>query len=175
MVVNQPQPEQTARESLVEVPPPDDATAATPGLQESSCRNEDGTVSCDFVAKGRFRGPACEGFLGSCELLKHGYGYKPRVAAAIAACWERVGPAACNMTVRQRCIREAFRTACPDPRFTTTCEIALDRCRHQHVRPDFDVTECVQALSSLEGSELEWAQGALGPTAEGCKLMFPVY
>lgn len=43
-------------------------------------------------------------------------------------------------------------------------------------RVTYTVDECVQVLSSLsDAGERGWASGAMGPTREGCKLMFPVY
>lgn len=154
----------------------DPETEEDPRLSpQGVCDNDVGEVSCDFITPAVFRGPACEGFAGSCGLLKDGYGYKPRVAAAIARCWQDKGAAACNMRVRQRCNREGIASACPDPQFTAHCEQALDQCRQRGQRPDFDLEECVKTLSSLEGGNLEWAKSAIGPSREGCKLMFPVY
>jgi hypothetical protein len=152
-----------------------DVVDEPPATSEQACNNEEGEVLCDFIVSGQFTGPACEGFRGACELLDKGYGYKRRVAAAIARCWESKGRAACQIRVRQRCNREALRSACPDPQFTSYCLDALDRCRQKGQRPDFDLDECVLALSSLEGGNLEWAKSAIGPSREGCKLMFPVY
>lgn len=157
------------------VEPDAEAFVEAPSESSLACDNDVGEVSCDFTSHGQFTGPACEGFTGSCELLKKGYGYKRRVAGAIAACWEREGRAACNIRVRQRCNREGLRTACPDSQFTAYCLDALQRCQDKRQRPDFDLDECIQALSSLEGGNLDWAKDAIGPSAEGCKLMFPVY
>lgn len=141
----------------------------------SSCDNDVGDVSCAFV-DGRFRGPACEGFAGTCDLLREGAGYRPRVAEAIAHCFAQRGHAACNIRVRQRCIREAFDHACPDPVHEPFCRDAVDRCRAAGQRPDFDVDECVRALSATQpGDDLEWTKSAIGPTREGCRLTFTVY
>lgn len=180
--ISAPQPSEPAGYAMVADPPPElvaepeqEAVAEAPAETELACDNDVGEISCDFTSQAQFSGPACEGFTGSCELLKKGYGYKRRVAGAIASCWEREGRAACNIRVRQRCNREGLRTACPDPQFTAPCQDALQRCRDKRRRPDFDLDECTQALSSLEGGNLDWAKDAIGPSAEGCKLMFPVY
>lgn len=53
----------------------------------------------------------------------------------------------------------------PDPQFTSYCLDALDRCRTKGQRPDFDLDECVLALFSLEGGNLDWAKSAIGPRA----------
>ena len=144
-------------------------------ILSGGCNNDEGVPSCAFAHSQRFAGPACEGFAGSCESLQNGYGYRPRIAAAIARCWERRGTAACNINVRKRCIRNSLAEACPDPQFTASCEQTLTRCRQRGQKPRFSVGECVKALSSLEGRELDWARSAMGPSGEGCKLMFPVY
>ncbi len=146
---------------------PDEPTKPT-------CDNDQGQVSCDFIDH-RFRGPACEGFAGSCGLLKDSYGFRPRVAAEIAKCWKKRGRAACNIFVRKQCIRASLKHACPDPSFTPFCEGAIKRCRQKGQYPQFKVSECVSTLSSLKGGNLNWAKGAIGPSREGCRLMFPVY
>lgn len=180
--ISAPQPSEPAGyEIFTELPPapmvePEpQAVAEAPEETELTCDNDVGEISCEFTSQAQFSGPACEGFTGSCELLQKGYGYKRRVAGSIAACWKREGRAACNIRVRQRCNREGLRAACPDPQFTAYCQDALQRCRDKRQRPDFDLDECIQALSSLQGGNLNWAKNAIGPTAEGCKLMFPVY
>lgn len=169
VTVPQPTPAATGTEELVE------EVHTAESASGPACSNDEGDVSCDFV-DARFDGPACEGFAGSCQLLQRGYGYRPRVAAAIARCWDKRGRAACNMRVKQQCIREAFQEACPDPAFNEFCASAEQRCKDAGKRPDFGVDECVRAMSSIEGRELEWAKGATGsPSREGCRLMFPVY
>ncbi|MCA9595649.1 MAG: hypothetical protein KC776_20180 [Myxococcales bacterium] len=141
----------------------------------SGCNNDVGDVNCNWVNERTFSGPACEGFGGTCDLLAKGYGYRLRVGAAVARCFEERGRAACDIRVRKQCFRSALAEACPDAAFTQTCESAVARCKAKHQRPDFTVSECIQALSSLEGGNLKWAQDSIGPSAEGCKLMYPVY
>ena len=148
--------------AVIDVPPEGDSP-------ESSCDNSVGVVDCSGIA------PTCEGLEGSCELLGRGYGYKPRVAAAIARCWERIGRRACNMRARAQCNREGTQAACPDLRFEAECSANLQRCNAAHARPDYTIEECVNVLSSLDDANRTWASGAMGPTREGCKLVFPVY
>lgn len=173
-----------ATRTIVAVPEPE--TAAEPETASSqapehhkpaalACDNDVGEVSCSFIDPKRYGGPMCEGFDGSCELLKKGYGYRRRVAAAVARCWESVGPRACDMFVRKTCYRKGLADACPDPSFEPFCVGVLERCKAKGQRADFSLPECVKALSSLEGGNLEWAKSAIGPSAEGCQLMFPVY
>ncbi len=155
-------------------PDPVAEPAVEPVVDPNACNNDVGDVSCAFIDN-RYSGPQCEGFSGTCELLQNGYGYRKRPAAAVARCFAERGASICNMRVRHTCFRQGIHDACPDPSFNSFCEDAIERCRARHVRPDYDVAECVQALSSLEGENLSWAKDALGPSAEGCKLMFPVY
>jgi hypothetical protein len=162
-----PEPKDPEGEGVLEVP----VESPTPG----SCDNDAGEVSCDFIDE-RFSGPACEGFAGSCGLLGKGYGYRKRVASAIARCWEQRGPKACNMTVRTECIRTALDEACPDPQYEAFCSEVVARCEAKRRRPDYTVEDCVKTLSAMEGRERDWAKSAIGsPSREGCKLMFTVY
>ncbi len=159
------EPETTEPVSEVTDPPP-----------TSGCDNSVGDVDCSFVDPQRFAGPMCEGFRGSCELLKGGRSYKPRAAAAIARCYARKGPAVCNMRVRTQCIRAGLEEACADPKFTEFCEDIVRSCKKRRRRIDFNVEQCVKTLSAIGPDELNWAKGAMGsPSREGCKLMFPVY
>ena len=161
-------PDPVSSETPVE--PPQD-----PSPPVRACDNDVGEVSCSFIDARRFSGPACEGFDGSCGLLQKGYGYRKRVAAAAARCWEERGTAACDIKVRERCNRRALNEACPDASYESFCLDTLARCKTRGQRPDFSVAECVKALSALEGGNLEWAKSAIGPSGEGCRLMFPVY
>jgi hypothetical protein len=140
----------------------------------SACDNDVGEIDCSRIARHEI-GPACEGLTGSCELLTKGYGFKRRVGEAIAKCWEGLGRKACNIKARERCNRQSLQSVCPDPRFEAQCQTALDRCKAARARVDYTLAECVQALSSLDDSNRDWAIGAMGPAAEGCRLMFPVY
>lgn len=159
-------------------PEPEPAPSALPepeAAKVSACDNDVGEVSCAFVDPKKYSGPACEGFDGTCDLLRQGYGYRKRAAAAAARCFEAMGTRACDIFARKRCFRRSFADACPDASFEPFCKDALARCQDARQRPDFDLDECVKALSSLEGGNLDWAKSAIGPSAEGCKLMFPVY
>jgi hypothetical protein len=167
------EPEEPTPETIQSAEP---ATSAEPAPDSgSACNNDAGEVSCDFIDPRKFGGPACEGFAGTCELLRKGHSYRLRVGAAAARCFEKRGLAACNMQVRTQCYRAALQEACPDSSYAAFCDAALARCKEKHLRPDFSATECVLALSSLEGGDLGWAQDSIGPSAEGCKLMFPVF
>lgn len=161
--VSEPEPE-------AEPEPEVEASAAT-----AACDSRSGQVECANIARHEV-GPTCEGLRGACELLGRGYGYTPRVAAAISKCWERLGSRACSINARRACNREGIRHACRSPEFEGHCRAALDRCRAAGARPDYTTEECVLALSSLEGGNLEWAKSAMGPSSEGkCELAFPVY
>jgi hypothetical protein len=163
-------------------PPPDDgpppeptANVEPPTVASLACDNDVGEVSCDFARSPSFGGPACEGFEGTCDLLAEGQSYRLRVGAAAARCFAQKGRGACDIRVRTKCYRAALQEACPDPSFVPQCEAAVSACHAQHQRPDFTVDECVKALSSLQGGDLGWAESAMGPTAEGCRLAFPVF
>ncbi len=135
------------------------------------CSNNEGQVDC-----AQLTGPACEGFSGLCGLLSSGgYGYQPRVAEAIARCWQRLGPRVCHINARKQCNLEAIRQACPEAKYEEECQEILNNCRAANARITYTAQECVQVLSSLRGGEQDWASGAMGPSAEGCRLMFPVY
>lgn len=134
-----------------------------------ACNNDVGEVDCSGIS------PGCEGSEGSCRLLGKGYGYKRRVAQAIASCWQRLGSRICDMGARKDCNLEGIRTACPDPSFVSDCRALLDSCDAANARIRYTEDECVLVLSSLTGAELAWARGAMGPSREGCRLMFPVY
>jgi hypothetical protein len=140
----------------------------------SSCDNDVGEVDCSAIARHEI-GPSCEGLTGSCNLLRDGYGFKRRVGEAAARCWEGLGRRACNIMERKRCNREAVLSACPDPRFEPQCQATLDRCKAARSRISYTLAECVQVMSGLDDANREWAIGAMGPAAEGCRLMFPVY
>ena len=159
------EPEATEPVAQVTDPPP-----------ASGCDNSVGDVDCSFVDPQRFAGPMCEGFRGSCELLKGGHTFKPRAAAAIAECYARRGAAVCNMRVRTQCIRAGLEDSCPDPEFEPFCEQLVASCKKRRGRLDFNVEQCVKTLSGIGPKERDWAKGAMGsPSREGCKLMFPVY
>lgn len=147
-----------------------DAPAKSREKSPDAC-NAEGEVSCHWIDD---RYSAREGCRGICEGLKHG-SFKPKAAAAIAQCFEREGLRACDIFVRRRCIREGLQQSCADPQFESDCQDAIARCDQEGKRPDFSVGECVKTLSGLQGGDLDWARGALGPSYEGCKLMFPVY
>ncbi len=138
----------------------------------NGCDNEVGTVNCGFVDS-RYAGPACEGFGGSCSGLTHAY--KPRVAEAIANCYAAAGRRACDIRVRNSCIRESLSAACPDPTQEPVCQATMQRCADRGITPRYSQNECVAALSALQKKERDWAAGAMGPTSEGCKLAFAVY
>ena len=140
-----------------------------PVPQRPTCDNDVGRVDCSPIRS------TCESLQGTCDLLAT-YPYRPRVAEAIAACWARAGDRACNIRVRQRCNLEGIRQACLDPQFEPVCEANLRRCAEEGITPAYTRDECVQVLSSLsDAGERDWSAGAMGPTREGCKLMFPVY
>lgn len=141
-----------------------------------TCDNDAGEeLDCTAIAR-RDVGPACEGLSGSCSLLANGgYGYRRRVAAEIVRCWERLGARVCDMRAKKECNREAISKACPDPQFEKTCQATLDRCTSARASVDYSLAECVQVMSSLHARERDWAISAMGPAAEGCRLMFPVY
>jgi hypothetical protein len=82
---------------------------------QSGCDNDVGEIDCTTIARYEI-GPSCEGLAGSCNLLTKGYGFKRRIGAAIAKCWEGLGPGACNIKARERCNRQAVQSACPDQR-----------------------------------------------------------
>jgi len=136
----------------------------------SRCSNADGKVDCSQLT-----GPTCEGFSGLCNLLASGYGYQPRVAEAILRCWQGLGARVCNIQARKQCNLEAIRQACPQPRYEQECQEILQRCKAANARITYTAEECVLVLSSLKGGEQDWASGAMGPSAAGCRLMFPVY
>ncbi len=144
------------------------------GDTSGTCDNDAGEIDCTTIARYEI-GPSCEGLAGSCNLLTKGYGFKRRIGAAIAKCWEGLGPGACNIKARERCNRQAVQSACPDPRFEPQCQAALDSCKAAHKRTDYTLDECVKVMSSLDDSNRNWAIGQMGPAAEGCRLMFPVY
>jgi hypothetical protein len=148
---------------------------ADPAKSRLACDNEQGEVNCQRVASHEI-GPSCEGLAGSCQLLANGgMGYKPRVAAAIAKCWERMGARICDIKVRETCNGEGIREVCPDRKFVAECQATLDRCKAARARVGYTLDECVQVMSALTDRERNWAIGAMGPAAEGCRLMFPVY
>ncbi len=169
------EPTATAAPVATAVEPDEPVRVVETAPPESGCNNDVGDVDCDWVNEQHYSGPACEGFGGTCDLLAKGYGYRLRVGAAVARCFAKKGRAACDIRIRKQCFRAALAEACPDPKFTQVCESAVARCKAKRQRPDFSVSECVQALSSLEGGNLKWAQDSIGPSAEGCKLTFPVY
>jgi hypothetical protein len=147
--------------------PPIDAIAEPSG---PTCDNDVGRVDCSALSS------TCESLDGSCGMLAQGYPYRARVAEAVALCWARVGDRACNMRARQECYREGIGEGCLDPRFEPECEARLRACRDAGVSASYTLNECVQVLSSLsDEGERDWASGAMGPTREGCRLMFPVY
>jgi hypothetical protein len=135
----------------------------------SACDNEVGRVDCSRISSS-----ICEGLAGSCNGLDDLY--RPRVAEVIALCWAQMGDRACNIRARESCHREGFRHACLDPAFEPECEANIQRCVDAGARVSYTVEECVQVLSSvIDKGEREWASSAMGPTREGCKLMFPMY
>jgi hypothetical protein len=155
---------------------PEPVQAVEEPLLPTGCNNDAGDVDCSFVDAQRFSGPMCEGFSGSCSSLAAGHTYKLRPAAAIAKCYARKGPAACNMRVRTQCIREGLEDSCPDPQFGEFCDTVMQSCQKRGRRLDFSREQCVKTLSGIGKAELDWAKGAMGsPSREGCKLMFPVY
>jgi hypothetical protein len=169
--------------TTVEVPPeappePEADPAEGPAVaieNRTACDNDAGEVDCTAIARVDV-GPACEGLTGSCSLLANGgYGYRRRVAAEIARCWERLGPRACDMRAKEACNREAVSAACPDPQFEAPCQATLQQCKSARVRIGYTLAECVQVMSSLHDRERDWAISAMGPASEGCRLMFPVY
>jgi hypothetical protein len=168
-------PPVAASEAPLEVAEDADDAGSVAEKPKLDCDNDVGDVNCDWVDPRRYSGPACEGFAGTCDLLKKGYGYRLRVAAEAARCFAKKGAAACNIFVRNKCLRAATAVACPDLAFAEDCEAALQRCKSRHQKPNFTKDECIKVLSSLEGRELDWARGAIGPSAEGCKIMYPVY
>lgn len=165
-----PQPPATAT-ALVDEP------ARPPEKETSSCDNDvGGPIDCAPIAKHERGGPTCEGLGGSCASLAKGdYGYRPRVAEAIAACWERLGKRACSIKERERCNLEGIKKACPEASFESRCEATLAKCRAAGARIRFTKEECVLVASSLKPRDRDWALGAMGPSAEGCRLMFNVY
>ena len=153
------------------MPPSDDPVAVAVEERGDRCSNNEGQVDC-----AQLTGPACEGFSGLCSLLSNGgYGYKPRVAEAIARCWQRLGSRVCSIGARKQCNLEAIRQACPEAKYEAECQEILSNCRAAQARITYTAEECVQVLSSLRGGEQDWASGAMGPSAAGCRLMFPVY
>ncbi len=174
IVATAPEPEPVPTASPEPVAEPTAETEPAPRPQ-SSCDNDVGEVSCEFTHEARFRGPACEGFDGACDLLKKGYGYRKRVAAAAARCWSELGIRACVNTARGACNRKALREACPDPKFEPFCRDVLATCASRRQKPDFTLDDCVKAFSGMEGESLEWAKSATGPSAEGCHLAYTIY
>ena len=158
-----------------DTPPPPTATAVA---QAPSCgeQNDVGAVACPHLRALHLGGPACEGVLGTCDLLAGGSIYRRRAAETAAACLDRIGRRACDITARKKCYEEGIRASCPEPRFESACEAAMARCEEAHVRPTYTKEECVQVLSSLTGGDRDWARGAMGPSSEGkCELMFTVF
>jgi hypothetical protein len=152
-----------------------------PMEEAPTCSNDVGEVDCSRIAEHDVGGPACEGLTGACQLLAQGYAYKPRVAQAIAACWEGLGRAACDTVRRGHCNQAAVREACPDPRFEPECRAILDRCEAAGARIELTMDSCVQALSSIgDDAERSWVAGAMGPDHEGgrtrrCRILVPVW
>ncbi|MEZ4221874.1 MAG: hypothetical protein R3B13_13155 [Polyangiaceae bacterium] len=175
----------TSQASVVVDPPEPPAPTASgdpvqvvedPAAASLQCDNDVGDVDCSFIDSQRFAGPMCEGFQGSCESLGEGHTYRRRVGAAIARCYAKEDVRACNIRVRQQCIRSALDEACPESRHEAYCQEVVRKCQASGRRPDFGVDQCVRALSGIGEREREWAKGAMGgPAREGCKLMFPVY
>jgi hypothetical protein len=156
------------------------ALVPEPVRDAPACDNDVGTVDCSDVARHDVGGPACEGLTGACELLAGGYGYAPRVAQEIAACWARLGRDACDNRKRGRCNEEALQHACPDPRFESQCSAILERCEAAGARIELTLETCVKALSGMTGDERSWAAGQMGPAQEGagpvrCRLMHPIW
>jgi hypothetical protein len=176
-------PAPPARAIVAEAPPEpaeppraaEPAETSEPPDTVELCDNDVGEVSCPPVSSPLYGGPACEGYEGTCGLLRDGYGYKKRAAAEIARCWAAEGPRACDIFVRKRCIRRSLAVACPDPAFEPHCANVLARCRARGQKPSFTQEECVKTLSSLTGENLAWARDGMGPSAEGCSLLFPVF
>jgi hypothetical protein len=163
-------PPRAASNITLEVPEPQ-----ADGDELNACDNDDvGEIDCSAIARHEV-GPTCEGLAGGCELLAKGYGYKRRIGAEIAKCWERLGRGACNITARERCNLQGVQSACTDRRFEPQCQAALDRCTAARVRVGYTLAECMQVLSSLDDANRDWALGAMGPAAEGCRPLVPVY
>jgi hypothetical protein len=157
----------------------EEAETAEPGVTESvesvsACDADAGEIDCTSIAR-RAIGPACEGVVGACELLGKGYGFKRRVGEAIAKCWDKLGSRVCNIEARQRCNREGLKAGCSDPKWEAPCQAQIDRCQASQTRVEYTLAECVQVASSLDDANRDWAIRAMGPAAEGCRLMFPVY
>jgi len=181
--------------ATVDVPPPvassspkdapqppaaqDPSSSGSPEVAATSAcsqENETGAVDCSGIARLRLGGPACEGAAGTCGLLAQGYAYRPRAAQAAAECFERLGKRLCDIQARKRCFEQAVHASCPEPQFEATCADAIERCNAAHIRPRYTKQECMQALSSLQGGDRDWAAGAMGPSSEGkCELMFTVF
>lgn len=172
------EPEPTRAVATVNVPsqpepseppgPPVETVAISEG-QPSACDNDRGPVTCDDFD------PGCEGGRWMCRSLQSGHGYRLGPAREIAVCFAGLGTRVCNIQARKGCYLQGIRTACPEPDAEAPCREILDRCRNERSPARFTQQECVQVLSSLTGGERAWAQGAMGPSYEGCRLMYPVY
>ncbi|PRP98278.1 hypothetical protein ENSA5_30100 [Enhygromyxa salina] len=166
----EPEPEPATGPVVIVEPAPTPSPTAFVEPAAPACDNNLGRVDCSQISS------TCEGLRGSCQMLADGYPYKARVGESVARCWARLGQGACNMRGRKQCYREGIRDGCLDPAFEAECQERLDRCHDAGASANYTVDECVQVLSSLsDEGEREWASQAMGPTREGCRLMFPVY
>lgn len=172
-------------EGPVTAPPPLPAavTSSTPivasaaPLDATACEkeNDTGTVDCSRF-RGKRPGPACEGLEGTCDLLAKHYAYRPRAAAAAAACLTRLGAGACDIRARNRCYLEGVKASCPEPQYESRCQAKMDMCRAAGVRIQYTKEECMKAMSSQNERDREWAISQMGPSSEGkCQLMYTVF
>lgn len=151
------------------------ATDETPGSASCEKDNDVGVVDCSKL-KGRRFGPSCEGMDGTCDLLAKSSSYRPRAAAAAAACLSRIPPGACDMRAKNRCYLEGVRATCPEARWASRCQEKLDMCRAAGIRAEYTKEECMKSMSAQQDQDREWAISQMGPSSEGkCRLMYTVY
>jgi hypothetical protein len=166
------EPLRVASETVPEAsaPAPDDGSGAC------GTANDTGAVDCSRIKALKLRGPACEGAENTCELLAQGYAYRPHAAEVAAACLDRLGKRVCDIQARKRCYQEGVEDSCPEPQFEARCQEALFQCAAAHIRPQYSLQQCVQAMSAQKPADRDWAISAMGPSSEGkCELMFTVF
>lgn len=149
-----------------------------PVVSPSACEqdNDTGTVDCSKWKGRKLGGPACEGLEGTCDLLAKSYAYRPKAAAAAAACLSKLGAGACDIRARNRCYLEGVKAACPEPQYEARCQGKIDMCRAANVRVQYTKEECVKAMSAQHERDREWAISQMGPSSEGkCQLMYTVF
>lgn len=152
------------------------ASASPPDATACEKENDTGTVDCSKLKGRRLGGPSCEGLDGTCDLLAKGSAYRPKAAAAAAACMTRLGAGACDIRARNRCYLEGVRASCAEPQYESRCQAKIDMCRAAGIRVQYTKEECMKAMSAQQERDREWAISQMGPSSEGkCQLMYTVF